>query len=105
MGPLHGKPAISAGGRTRRAGPHAVASITVRASSWESAVNACSSRLRARDADEAPQALLRLTTGTSFAIASSVVITSPKNSRKLFSVAACSSSVQVALPSDSMVTR
>jgi hypothetical protein len=58
-----------------------------------------------RTARKGPQALLRLIAGTSFAIASSVVITSPKNSRKLLSVAACSSSVQVALPSEIIVTR
>jgi hypothetical protein len=140
-----GVSAISAGRRTRRAGPHAVASIAGDHSLSFSAANSGpsplagwsisnlavraseSQRRGARSAhdpageptdrcrghprgdrrkrDDAPQARLRLTIGTSFAIASSVVITSPKNSRKLFSVAACSSSVQVALASDSMVTR
>ena len=53
----------------------------------------------------ASYAVLRCATGTSRAAASSVVMTSPKKTRKLFSDAACSSSVSEALPSDSMTTR
>lgn len=52
-----------------------------------------------------PHAVRRASTGTRRATTSSVVNTSPKNDRILLSVVACSSSVKVALPSDTMTTR
>ena len=50
-------------------------------------------------------AVLRFSSGTIRASASSVDITSPKKIAKVLSVPACSSSVQVALPSEIIATR
>ena len=52
-----------------------------------------------------PYAVLRFSIGTMRASASSVVITSPKKIANVLSVPACSSSVQVALPSEIIATR